>query len=832
MKIAVARTMFVLVTVLAVTVQTTAHAKPPEILNINLRGLQIGAATTLTIDGVDLLPAPQVFLDDRRLDVTFNQMSTPARLLLTVPLPETISPGVAQLRLATVDGFSNSVLVGVDRLPQMPIAEELAATQVSVHGSVPGSGVSRTKFPGKAGEEILIEVEAKRLGSKLRPVIHLYDSQRVQIGWAAPVNSLAGDARLSVKLPKDDKYTVEVHDAQYAPPGPSFFRLKIGRWQFADLAFPPAVPRGQEISVELLGNAVGLKAPFKADGGDLLPLVNAAIASGLPPTVAVSPLPELIKTAEQPMPLPGVPVAVSGKLNAVGQKDRFLLPVTAGAKIACEVFAERIGSRMDAVLELRNKQGAVVASNDDSPGTTDPKLEYTVPADLEAIEFVIRDSLDAGKNDSIYRLVIRPADKPAAGFDVVIKSDVVNAAGGETPVLEVLATRYDYTGPIQLHIEGLPPGVQAVGHEIPAGANGTLLGFTNAGEQVQGLTTRIIAQSPDGSILRRVRVETTPDDKSPAWLRERLALAATPKSPMPFQLTLVNDAAVTQLSMASKPTISLKLNRPPSTLGPVRLSLVTSQLPPKINGQPNVINPNLVIRAEKPVELPVDNTVLAAGNAFAAIDKQYADAVQQAASAQGDAKVAAEHKVKELTAQRTAAEAALKETEAKAVYQVDYSVIVPSQIAETNCDVSIRAELLNPERNLVLRTAYLPIKRLPVLNPLVVKLDGSPQLEALLDPTAGGTVKLTAKIERLANYQGDVTVALAGLPAGVAAANAVVKSDQTDFATEIKIPANFAGNEITGLKLSATGPPDPLSGNLPVKSADVDVTIKINRPAK
>jgi hypothetical protein len=282
------------------------------------------------------------------------------------------------------------------------------------------------------------------------------------------------------------------------------------------------------------------------------------------------------------------------------------------------------------------------------------------------------------------------------------------------------------------------------------------------------------------------------------------------------------------LSLASKAVLPLKLVRPPSTLGPVRLTLVTSQLPPKI---PNTqqVNPNLVVRAERAVEMPVDNGVLAAGNAFTAVDKQYNDAVAQAASAQGDAKVAAENKVKELTVQRTTAEAALRDAEVKAVYQLDYSVIMPSQVAEASCDLSLRAELLNPERNLVLRTSYLPIKRLVVINPLVVKLDGPPNLETAFDATAGATVKLTAKIERLADYKGDVTVAITGFPPGVSAANVVVKADQVDFAAEVKIPANFAANEITGLKLTATGPPDPLSGNLPVKSADVDVTIKINR---
>jgi hypothetical protein len=64
----------------------------------------------------------------------------------------------------------------------------------------------------------------------------------------------------------------------------------------------------------------------------------------------------------------------------------------------------------------------------------------------------------------------------------------------------------------------------------------------------------------------------------------------------------------------------------------------------------------------------------------------------------------------------------------------------------------------------------------------------------------------------------------------VTIANVIVKGDQTDFSLEAKLPANFAVAEITGVKLTATGPPDPQSGNIPVKSAEVAIAIKINKP--
>ena len=44
--------------------------------------------------------------------------------------------------------------------------------------------MSETRFTGKAGDKIIAEIEAQRLGSKLRPIVHLYGPRRQQVGWA------------------------------------------------------------------------------------------------------------------------------------------------------------------------------------------------------------------------------------------------------------------------------------------------------------------------------------------------------------------------------------------------------------------------------------------------------------------------------------------------------------------------------------------------------------------------------------------------------------------------------------------------------------------------
>lgn len=813
---------------------STAHARQPEIRNINVRGLQIGAKTSLVVEGTDLLPAPRLFLDELAVEAAVDPLSTPGRLVIAVPLPETIAPGIGVLRLATDDGFSNSVLIGLDRLPQLLLVPEIIARPVALHGAVPGSGIVRTAFSGKAGEEVIIETEARRLGSKLRPVIHVYDSRRIQLVWGVPTNTLSGDSRVVLKLPRDDKYVIELHDLQYAPPGPSYFRLKVGYWQYADLAFPPAVSVGQETSVELLGNLAGTRTMIKPAAEFDLATVGwpaATAASGPAPSVMISSLPELTETAnhDQPMKLPGIPVAVSGRLNAPRQKDAYMLAVSPGQKLTLQIFAEQIGSRIDAALELKNPQGSVLASIDDALDTLDPRLDFVVPNGLDAVEIVVRDTVDLAHDEAVYRLVVTATDVPQPNFDVTIKSDALNIPVGEPQVLEALVNRRGYSGALQLQLAGLPAGVTVQGNDIPAGANGALLTFLNTGEAPAHLMTRLKSQSADGTLVKSVSVEAAADARTPSWLRQRLALASTPKPTAPFQIAWSVEGSLPQLQLATKNVVPVRLVRPSSTFGPVRLILVTSQPTPRLNGQPNLPQ---TVRFETPVEVPINPAVKAAGDALATITKLHADARQIAATAQGDAKTGAEAKLAEAAAKLAAAAAALRDAETKADYQSTLSIVVPATLAETSCDVAVRAELLSPDRATVLRTAYTPVRRLNVLNPLAMKLTNPPAMEVTLDPSAGATVKLVARIERAMGYAGDVTVTFAGLPAGVVAANTVVKADQADFTVDIKIPGNFAAEEIKGVTLLATGPPDPLSGNLPVKSPAVDIQIRLLKPAK
>jgi len=201
----------------------------------------------------------------------------------------------------------------------------------------------------------------------------------------------------------------------------------------------------------------------------------------------------------------------------------------------------------------------------------------------------------------------------------------------------------------------------------------------------------------------------------------------------------------------------------------VRLSLVTSQPPPLVSGQPDL---NRTLRVEAPVEL------------------------------------------------------------AGGVAEGSTTLLVPPELPSPHYDVAVQADLLAADRRTVLATAFTPVRRLAVRMPVVVQLTSPPRIETTLDPKTGATVKIAGKIERREGLKGDVTVALTGLPPGVRADMPTVKADATDFTLNVLLPPNRPAGEITGLKLSATAAPDPKQPGVRVRSREIEIVLVVKPTAK
>ena len=631
-----------------------APAAPPQIVRITPPAVQPGVATTLTVEGSDLAPNPRVILPLPIAAQAVKDKPTANRVQIEVKLADNAAPGNYPLRLVSDKGISNAILFAVDDLPPQPFAAQVARLPASLYGALPGSRTLSTTFPGKKGQRLVVEVEARRLGSAIDPVVKLSDPRRVQLAWAQGSGSLGGDTRLSAVLPADGTYTIELHDLQFRAGTPNTFRLRLGDFQYADLPFPLAGRRGTKPTFELIGNSAEARRVqldlSDAPGGFLVRLPRVPGLSGAMPLVLVSDIPELTESETSGGKLQEVipPAAVSGRLRVPGEEDRYRLPVRPKMKLRFDVFAERAGSPLDGVLVLRNEVGALLARSDDRPGTLDPGLDYTVPDGMTALVAAVTDVHGRGGPDFVYRLVVTPVDHP--DFSLTLPGDRVQVPRNGAVVLRVHATRSGYEGPIKLSLTGLPEGVSISGDEILAGGTGTLLSLTALGtaKPSAAVVRPVIGTSTDPKVsLRRAALVTeTPPARVPPWLRGELAIAVTEASP----LGLTWDAPA-RLPLGGQLTAKVKLTRSAEAKGLVRLTLLTSQAIPKVKGTPT-------------------------------------DDVKRALRLDGMPTIPAGQ------------------------VQADVKVVVPGDLPALPYDVALRAELLAADGRTVLATAFTPVRRL------------------------------------------------------------------------------------------------------------------------
>ena len=80
------------------------------------------------------------------------------------------------------------------------------------------------------------------------------------------------------------------------------------------------------------------------------------------------------------MPELPVPGAITGRIGAVGEVDRFRFEATGGERLVFRVDAARLGSSLDAWLAVETVDGKELGRNDDADGP-DPRLEWTAPSD-------------------------------------------------------------------------------------------------------------------------------------------------------------------------------------------------------------------------------------------------------------------------------------------------------------------------------------------------------------------------------------------------------------------------------------------------------------------
>jgi hypothetical protein len=178
-------------------------AAPPSITELRPRGAEKGRPFTLTVMGRDIpagaridstLPATFTSVVSQPLDgdpMTPMAMAGRTAQFLVEPRGD-IAPGVYPIRLETPAGLSNVLLFTIGTFPELTEQESLPyaepnrndtiensepvqTTPVTVNGTLRGAERDLYRVYGKGGETRVFEVEGRRSGSAIDPVLRILD---------------------------------------------------------------------------------------------------------------------------------------------------------------------------------------------------------------------------------------------------------------------------------------------------------------------------------------------------------------------------------------------------------------------------------------------------------------------------------------------------------------------------------------------------------------------------------------------------------------------------------------------------------------------------------
>ncbi|HEU0119261.1 MAG TPA: PPC domain-containing protein [Bryobacteraceae bacterium] len=567
-------------------------AAPPVINELQPRGAQKGRPFTLTIAGQNLGEGA-VLLSS--LPATFtpltpaNGMSPGKYASFLVEPKGDLEVGVYPVRVQSADGLSNILLFSVGAFPEVSEeesqpgglphsndsiekAQSLPSTAITLNGSLRGPERDVYRLQVKAGERRVFEIDARRAGSAVDPVIRVLDSNGKQIARSEDAPMLQLDPRVEVTFPAAGYYYVEIHDARFSSQAQNFYRLKTGAYTYPTEVFPLGGQRGKQVEISLGPSRV--KADLsKAHGAQTT--VNLPDSPALPLPLAVGEYPEISEPVSAPLSLP---VTVNARISKPAEIDSYKLAVQPGDEYIFELQARELGtSKLMGVLSILDGAGKRLASAGDtafavdlfavqasSRTAGDPFLNFKVPEGVREITVTVEDLARRGGTHYAYRL---HASRAAEDMQAMIVTPMLNIPAGGTALVNLSVDRRGYAGPLTIKALNLPKGLRFSGGTIPPdppesltprlGARRALVSLT-ADENI-ALDTADLAFAAVGTdaagqpIERRARgigytigvngatAQGVVDRQRPltgAWLGRELPVAMAPAAPAHLALQL------------------------------------------------------------------------------------------------------------------------------------------------------------------------------------------------------------------------------------------------------------------------------------------------------
>ncbi len=692
------------------------------------RGLQVGGATRMVFQGSGFDATTRLLARFPIEQQTVVGEVTGQRLELEIKLGADVTPGIHQVWLAGESGLSAPLVLSIDNAPQQDIQQPVESLPIALNGVIRGNQVQVIPVPVVEGQALVVDLQARRLGGALQPVVRVFGEDGRQVASGNGRADLQGDVQFGFVAPKTETLTLEVQDLLLRGAMPGHYKICIGEFKVLGQPWPLGVTLAQSANTRFefpdgdAQSTAKLMEPALVPGWYSLRAEPSNRWVGAQARVKVSQATELFESdfaAEQP-PALELPLAINGVLSKPAERDRFRIKVAPGQVVRVNVWADRLGVECDLMAVVRVAGAQELGRNDDANGARDPQLEVAMPGDQEVMEVEVWDVLGQGSETLRYRIELEDVKAPKLKMQLGLTGIQVSPDGGAMVVVPV--DRENFSGDLQLLLSPSIPGVEVSGGRVPAHSNRGLLWLSLAPNAQPGIT-QLVAKS-DNDALGLVPASRAATALSPLfpWFDRELAVSSIPEVGLKVNAAGLTDGAT--LWQGGVARFKTTLQRGEGVGQPVRLQLMTTQQMPrkkikKDNKEQEVDDVDRALR--------LDESVVSEGGAA----------------------------------------------------EVLLPISVPVDLPVGAWGVAVVAELLADDMMRVLGTSSTPVFFPEVKQALSLELSGADKVE--LKTGEAGKGQFTGKVNRHNGFSGPVIVTLTGFPETELTPEVELAGDQTDF---------------------------------------------------
>ncbi len=469
----------------------------PEIGYMHPAGGQAGTTTNVVLGGYDWTPDMQIFVHDPRIKLEIT--GAPSEVLVPPPpywfgakgrgpawplprefpakltIPADVPPGQVKFQVANANGASPVGFLHVGTSPAITedgnrkSPQTIAALPATIDGQIRLiEEIDRYEFTAPKAGPITLELVARQLNSPLHGLLKVHDEQGQAVVDLADTEGR--DLAATFIARAGAKYSVSLHDLDYAGDRSYVYRLAITPGSRVLAAYPAAGKRGTTQKIEFLGLGI-------ATGANQLETISRDVSIPAMPTTSFAyvldtPLGptrpmelQISDLAEQVEAVGGketnvtqLPGAITGSIETRFGADRYVVAMKKGDKWRIEAQAREIHSPLDLDLTIFGPDGKEAATNDDAPGTTDPLLLFAPAADGNYTLIFGDRSGRSGNRTANYRLVIEPQRET---FELTAPALLPVLLGSQGKLAVKVTRQGTWKGAVKLTLAGLPAGISA-----------------------------------------------------------------------------------------------------------------------------------------------------------------------------------------------------------------------------------------------------------------------------------------------------------------------------------------------------------------------------------